>query len=175
MVGADPTHHRLTVAVVREGAHTLPEEGTLPTPGTNRLRQASKAQPRLACSRRSRQHGGFVDCAAEPTSAPGPAGTGMRRRLVRTYFRVVAPQECSPHCSVLPCSAATDRSGGGPSGFGENRRMKVQILYFDGCPNWQEAGDRVRAASVAAQLPDLEIEYRRIESDDKAAALPFAG
>ncbi|WAL49777.1 alkylmercury lyase [Rhodococcus pyridinivorans] len=53
--------------------------------------------------------------------------------------------------------------------------MKVQILYFDGCPNWQEAGDRVRAASVAAQLPDLEIEYRRIESDDKTAALPFAG
>ncbi|WP_072690076.1 alkylmercury lyase [Rhodococcus marinonascens] len=53
--------------------------------------------------------------------------------------------------------------------------MKVEILYFDGCPNWQQAGDRVRAASVAAGLPDVEIGYRRIGTDAEAAASPFAG
>jgi hypothetical protein len=53
--------------------------------------------------------------------------------------------------------------------------MKVEILYFDGCPNWQGAGDLVRAASVAAGIPDVEIGYRRVETDAEAAALPFAG
>ncbi|GAB2658875.1 alkylmercury lyase [Prescottella soli] len=53
--------------------------------------------------------------------------------------------------------------------------MKVEILYFDGCPNWREAGARVRHAAVAAALPEPEITYRRVETDAEAAALPFAG
>ncbi|MFE3292776.1 alkylmercury lyase [Rhodococcus sp. NPDC059234] len=53
--------------------------------------------------------------------------------------------------------------------------MKVEILYFAGCPNWQDAGERVRAASETAEVQDIEIEYRRVETDDEAAALPFAG
>lgn len=53
--------------------------------------------------------------------------------------------------------------------------MKLEILYFDGCPNWQEAGARVRAAATAAGKPDVEIGYWRIASDAEAAAAPFAG
>jgi len=53
--------------------------------------------------------------------------------------------------------------------------MKVEILYFDGCPNWEEAGALVRQAAAAAALPDPEITYRRVGTDAEAAALPFAG
>ncbi|WP_430335245.1 alkylmercury lyase [Rhodococcus sp. ACT016] len=53
--------------------------------------------------------------------------------------------------------------------------MKVEILYFEACPNWMEAADRVRAAAIAAGRAAVEIEYRRIETDEEAAASPFAG
>ncbi|WP_024794191.1 alkylmercury lyase [Tomitella biformata] len=53
--------------------------------------------------------------------------------------------------------------------------MKVEILYFDGCPNWQDAGTRVRAAAESVGLSDVEIGYRRIETETEAASLPFAG
>ncbi|MGQ9349073.1 MULTISPECIES: alkylmercury lyase [Mycolicibacterium] len=60
-----------------------------------------------------------------------------------------------------------------PALYAHNRHMRVEIVYFDGCPNWQEAGARVGAA--AAGLADVEITYRRVTTDEEAAALPFAG
>lgn len=51
--------------------------------------------------------------------------------------------------------------------------MNVEIVYFEGCPHWREVGARVSAA--AAGLVDVKITYRRVTSDDEAAALPFAG
>uniref|UniRef100_A1UQ22 Putative alkylmercury lyase n=1 Tax=Mycobacterium sp. (strain KMS) TaxID=189918 RepID=A1UQ22_MYCSK len=51
--------------------------------------------------------------------------------------------------------------------------MRVEIVYFDGCPNWQEAG--ARAGEAAAGLAAVEIVYRRVSTDEEAAALPFAG
>ena len=53
--------------------------------------------------------------------------------------------------------------------------MMVEILYFDGCPNWQDAADRVQAAADTVGLSDVTIGYRRIETEEEAAALPFAG
>lgn len=53
--------------------------------------------------------------------------------------------------------------------------MKVELLYFDGCPNWRECGDRVDAPVAAANLADVEVTYRRIADGDEAAAIPFAG
>ncbi|MBY6709170.1 MULTISPECIES: alkylmercury lyase [unclassified Rhodococcus (in: high G+C Gram-positive bacteria)] len=53
--------------------------------------------------------------------------------------------------------------------------MKVEILYFDECPNWQDAANRVHTAATAIGLPDIEIEYRLITSDAEAAASAFAG
>ncbi|MBY4107271.1 hypothetical protein HQO87_26315 [Rhodococcus fascians] len=53
--------------------------------------------------------------------------------------------------------------------------MKVEILYFDGCPNWQEAADRVRAAASLIGQSDIEIGHRLISSDAEAAASAFAG
>lgn len=51
--------------------------------------------------------------------------------------------------------------------------MRVEIVYFDGCPNWQEAGTRVSAA--AAGMADVEITHRRVATNQEVAALPFAG
>ncbi|RVW00674.1 alkylmercury lyase [Rhodococcus xishaensis] len=53
--------------------------------------------------------------------------------------------------------------------------MKVEILYFDGCPNWREAADRVREAATVIGRPGIEIGYRRIASDAEAARSPFSG
>lgn len=53
--------------------------------------------------------------------------------------------------------------------------MNVEILYFDGCPHWRDAGDRVRAAAESAGLSAVEIGYRRIATADEAESSPFAG
>ena len=53
--------------------------------------------------------------------------------------------------------------------------MRVEILYFDGCPNWVAAADRVRAAAAKIGRTDLDIGLWRIGSDAEAAASPFAG
>ena len=49
--------------------------------------------------------------------------------------------------------------------------MKVEILYFDGCPSWQSALENVRAALGEDQVIDLV----RIETPEQAAAERFAG
>lgn len=49
------------------------------------------------------------------------------------------------------------------------------MLYFDGCPNWVECGDRVNAAVATANLADVEVAYRRINDSNEAATVPFAG
>ena len=61
----------------------------------------------------------------------------------------------------------------GEAFYAHHWHMNVGIVYFDGCPNWQEVGARVSAA--AAGLVDVKITYRRVTTDDEAAALPFAG
>ena len=53
--------------------------------------------------------------------------------------------------------------------------MNVEILYFEGCPHWRDAGDRVRAAAELAGLSAVEIGYRRIATAAEAESLPFAG
>ena len=58
---------------------------------------------------------------------------------------------------------------------GRLARMKVEILYFDGCPNWEETADRVRAAASLIGQSDIEIGHRLISSDAEAAASAFAG
>ena len=53
--------------------------------------------------------------------------------------------------------------------------MKAEILFFVGCPNWEAAAERVRAAATTIGRMDVEIALWRIGSDAEAAASPFAG
>jgi hypothetical protein len=52
--------------------------------------------------------------------------------------------------------------------------MRVQLLYFDGCPNWEVAGARLRDALVAVGIAEL-IEPVEVTSQEDAERLGFRG
>jgi hypothetical protein len=49
--------------------------------------------------------------------------------------------------------------------------MKVELLYFDGCPSWLDALENLRAAVPG----DLQIRLVRIETLEQAVAERFTG
>ena len=51
--------------------------------------------------------------------------------------------------------------------------MKVELLYFDDCPSWQDADQHLRA--LAAEFGDLRVEHRLVTTDDEAIRLGFFG
>jgi hypothetical protein len=53
--------------------------------------------------------------------------------------------------------------------------MQVSLLYFDGCPNWQLAEARLRAALERVSRSDLVIEYRNVATPEQAEAEQFRG
>lgn len=53
--------------------------------------------------------------------------------------------------------------------------MEIQVLHIDECPNWQEAGDRVRRALDSIGLGDVPVEFVLIRTADEAVRLAFAG
>ena len=52
--------------------------------------------------------------------------------------------------------------------------MRIEILYFDGCPNYRPAADRLRSV---LRMEGLEAEVSEIEVKDEASAkkLEFIG
>jgi len=52
--------------------------------------------------------------------------------------------------------------------------MKVQLLYFDGCPHWTVMDERIRQALALADRSDT-IERVLVETPDAADELQFAG
>jgi hypothetical protein len=54
-------------------------------------------------------------------------------------------------------------------------RMKVSLLYFDGCPNWRIADERLRHALTHVGRADARVEYRKVRSPEEAAANQFRG
>lgn len=52
--------------------------------------------------------------------------------------------------------------------------MRAQLLYFDGCPNWQETDQRLRQALAAAGL-DVTPEYVKVDTPEDAERLRFRG
>ncbi|MET3769142.1 hypothetical protein ABIB15_001830 [Marisediminicola sp. UYEF4] len=53
--------------------------------------------------------------------------------------------------------------------------MKVEILHIDECPNWEEAGRRVRIALDEAGVSGARIDFRLLASPEDAAQVPFSG
>lgn len=49
---------------------------------------------------------------------------------------------------------------------------EVALLYFDGCPSWQTADERLK--SLADEL-GFDLRYRRIETPEAAEAWSFRG
>jgi hypothetical protein len=44
----------------------------------------------------------------------------------------------------------------------------VSVVFFPGCPNWQPAGARVRAALQDVGLAMVDVEFVAADSDDAA-------
>jgi hypothetical protein len=51
--------------------------------------------------------------------------------------------------------------------------MDVSLLYFDECPNWKVADQRL--AAIAAELPDVVVTRHRVETVEEAERLGFHG
>lgn len=53
--------------------------------------------------------------------------------------------------------------------------MQVSVLYFADCPNWRDAGQRLRLALDRIGRPDVEIGFVAVETETDAASVGFAG
>ena len=53
--------------------------------------------------------------------------------------------------------------------------MDARVVYFDGCPNWQVAGQRLRLALDRLGRPEVAISWVRVETTEEADAAAFAG
>ena len=53
--------------------------------------------------------------------------------------------------------------------------VPVSLQFFDGCPNWRVADERLRQALARAGRPDTPIEYRTITTPEQAEELRFRG
>ena len=52
--------------------------------------------------------------------------------------------------------------------------MKIELLYFDGCPSW-EAGLKNLQTALQEEGLSPSVEMVKVESDDDAARLKFLG
>ena len=53
--------------------------------------------------------------------------------------------------------------------------MRITLSYFDGCPNWQIAYERLTQALATTGHKDLVIELVPVTSEEEAVAVGFAG
>ena len=53
--------------------------------------------------------------------------------------------------------------------------MEITLQYFDGCPNWQLARDRVGEALRSIGRDDGAVTYQRIETPEQADWAGFPG
>lgn len=53
--------------------------------------------------------------------------------------------------------------------------MNLELLYFDGCPNWPVARDRLAEALALRDRTDAEIKYRMVETYEEAVTSGFIG
>ena len=53
--------------------------------------------------------------------------------------------------------------------------MKVTIQYFDGCPHWKLADERVRRVLDGVSTGDVTLEYELIDSPERAERVGFHG
>jgi hypothetical protein len=53
--------------------------------------------------------------------------------------------------------------------------VEVRLVYFDGCPNWPTARERLRGVLNQLGWADLPITGVRVETEDEAVASGFAG
>lgn len=53
--------------------------------------------------------------------------------------------------------------------------MRVELFYFDDCPNWKVADERLREAVRTVGRDDITVRRRKVETPAHAEAVRFAG
>lgn len=53
--------------------------------------------------------------------------------------------------------------------------MRVELLYFDGCPNWTVADERLAQALSAMGRDDITVARRAVETAEEAEEVGFTG
>lgn len=53
--------------------------------------------------------------------------------------------------------------------------MQVELLYFDGCPNWTVADGRLREALTSAGHANVAVERHLVETPEEAERVGFTG
>lgn len=53
--------------------------------------------------------------------------------------------------------------------------MNITVQYFDGCPNWRLADERLREALCGISAEDAQITYEQIETPEQADEAGFRG
>jgi hypothetical protein len=53
--------------------------------------------------------------------------------------------------------------------------VRIQVVYFEGCPSWQSALSRLHAALEATGRSSASVELVPVRSGEEAAATRFAG
>jgi hypothetical protein len=53
--------------------------------------------------------------------------------------------------------------------------MQARVVYFDGCPNWRVAGERLRLALHRLGRFRVPISWVRVETEEEATTAGFAG
>jgi hypothetical protein len=53
--------------------------------------------------------------------------------------------------------------------------MEITLQYFDDCPNWGVAEQRLRLALVELGQPDQVIDHQRVETPEDAERVGFGG
>ena len=51
--------------------------------------------------------------------------------------------------------------------------MDIELLYFDGCPNWEIADQRL--AQIISERPDVQVTRHRVETVEEAERVAFHG
>ena len=53
--------------------------------------------------------------------------------------------------------------------------MRVSLRYFEGCPSWRVAEDRLRQFLKELGRADMRIEFERVETVQRAQEVAFRG
>lgn len=53
--------------------------------------------------------------------------------------------------------------------------MRVELLYFEGCPNWRVAHERLDEALRTVGRSDVVVQQRLVETPEAAEVLEFVG
>lgn len=57
----------------------------------------------------------------------------------------------------------------------EDGVMRIEILHIEDCPNWERAGDRVRAALNQLGDATTTVTFRLLRTPEEAEKVAFAG